>query len=431
MTKGKKSTTSGKAKNQHRSEKDFLSDEDAKESRQATEREGKTLKIAEGKTPIRLLSGAYVDGFAHWVNVEGQKQRIPCGGGFGGKGFAPDECPICNVVKERYAQSRDLESNGKPKAAKALRNATNQLRAQYECHMIAAQGEMQYVGKDKKTGKKKFEADFDDATVGILSLTKKQFEDLNSLADSGKYDFIEGRADLLSRYIVFDKAKRGEASYATTEFIPSRTEMDEEIEYDEEEFNLQEDFEISEDRMKKAARALMGGKSSTSKKKHDVDYEDDSDDEDSEEEDDDEEEDSDDFEEDKDDDDDSDEDDEDTDDDSDEEEESVSKKNKSKKGKSTEDDDDVLDDFEDDDPFEDEEEGDEDGDDELEAPTSRHGKSSSKTAAKKTPVKRATARKDTSTSRAVKSDTGRKTASSKSSKPTASHRGRPASKGRK
>lgn len=200
--------------------KDLTNEQDVKASKKATQTKGTYLKIEEGRTPIYLLDSKYQDGFVHWVTLpDGSRTSIPCGGGEMGNGYAPDECPICAYMKDQYAMARAMEQGGRKGAAKELRNATNRMRANYQMVFLAAKGELAVTGFDEN-GKKKYGVDFEDAQIGLLTLSKKQRDDL--LAVPATQSHIDGTADLLNRYIIFDKRKRGEDEYATIEFLPAK-----------------------------------------------------------------------------------------------------------------------------------------------------------------------------------------------------------------
>ena len=252
--------------------KEIDNEEDVQGSLDSFERSGSNvLKIPEGKTPIYLLSGEYQDGYVHWVNIAGNITRVVCLGGVEGRGWAPDECPICKYVAEMYGKAKKLEeSHGKEdKRVKALRKKAGRLRAKYEAHFVAAKGEL--VREKTGSGKKRFVPDFEDCDVGILSCTKQQFEDLTSIRKSEKYPFMNGGKDLLNRPIVVDKRKRGDSIYATSEFIPSKRTSDLDVDYDEDELGLDSDFEIDEESAEAVVELLQKPAESTDE--DDVEFE--------------------------------------------------------------------------------------------------------------------------------------------------------------
>src|SRR3972149_395352 len=315
--------------------RDMRKDEDVQAAKEATAQSKRTLTIEQGVTPIYFLSGKFNSGFVHWVKGVDKKMRVICGGGEEGKGRAPDECPICHIVMRTYQKAKQVEKEGHEEKADKIRVQARDMSAKYEMEFVVAKGEMVYVGKNKK-GKRVYKPDFDDAKVGILSLSKKQRDDLWSLAEGEKYPFIQSKNDLLTRAIKIDKAKRGDSDYATIDWIPAKETMKAPVKVDLKEFDISADYEIDKDELKKIAKQISGGgvamskKGKKGKKKHEVDYEDeeledeeeDEDDEDEEEdEDEDEDSDDDDNDDDEDDEDDVEEDDEDEDDDEEEEEE--------------------------------------------------------------------------------------------------------------
>ena len=306
--------------------RDMRKDEDVQAAKEATAQSKRTLTIEQGVTPIYFLSGKFNSGFVHWVKGVDKKMRVICGGGEEGKGRAPDECPICHIVMRTYQKAKQVEKEGHEEKADKIRVQARDMSAKYEMEFVVAKGEMVYVGKNKK-GKRVYKPDFDDAKVGILSLSKKQRDDLWSLAEGEKYPFIQSKNDLLTRAIKIDKAKRGDSDYATIDWIPAKETMKAPVKVDLKEFDISADYEIDKDELKKIAKQISGGgvamskKNKKGKKKHEVDYEDEELEDEEEDEDEDEDSDDDDNDDDEDDEDDVEEDDEDEDDDEEEEEE--------------------------------------------------------------------------------------------------------------
>ena len=145
---------------------------------------------------------------------------------------------------------------GETKAVKRLREHASQMRARYEAAFIGAKGE--FV-KEKKNGKKVNVPDFEEGEVGILPMTRTQFESFTGLRKDEKFKFMKGPQDLVNRVIVADKAKRGGSDYATIEFIPSSHISDPpDLEYDEDDFDLDARYEIDEDIIEKIMLALDG-----------------------------------------------------------------------------------------------------------------------------------------------------------------------------
>jgi hypothetical protein len=238
--------------------KKITNDEDIQESADSFESQGgKNLKIPEGKTPVYFLSEDYADGYVHWVTLpDGGRKRLVCLGGLEGKGWQPDDCPICGLVARLYKTAKDAEKkDGETSGVRALRKRAGGLRAKYEAHFLVAKGEM--VKEKNKEGRKVFVPDFEDSTVGILSMTKQQYELFTGLRSNESYPFMKGAPDLVNRIIVLDKAKRGESNFATTEFIPARAKSDPpEVEYDADDFDLEEDFVVEEEEVSSAAELL-------------------------------------------------------------------------------------------------------------------------------------------------------------------------------
>lgn len=250
---------------------DFLNDADVKASNAALESGGLTLKIEKGRTPVYFTSSAYGSGNVHWVKGSSGKGdfRVVCGGGLEGRGYAPDSCEICKWMSEVYDRASKLQTSS-PKKAQQIRDTANRVHAKFEVLFVAAKGELLTV-KDKKTGKKRESADFDDAQVGLLPLTKKQWQDFQALVDGEKYAFIESKKDLFNRAIIIDKRNRNEDRYPTVEFIPSNKQQDCPVEYDKEDFDVVSPFEIDKETIIEVAQMLRHGKKQT---EEDAAYED-------------------------------------------------------------------------------------------------------------------------------------------------------------
>jgi len=248
--------------------KDISNEEDIRESKHATRSQGRILRIEQGRTPVYLLDSKYEDGFAHWVQLpSGDNVRIPCGGGTEGGGYAPDICPICNICKEQYRQARAMEQSRRKESGAKLRNATNRIRGKYEMYFLAAKGELNVLSLEG--GKKRYTVDFEDAQVGLLSLTKKQRDDLLSVP--GKLAYMGGKDGLLNRYIILDKRVRGEDDYNTIEFQPAKkpTPMPE-VEWDGDEINLEGLFDVDTEELERTAGIVLGDEVEDSE----VDFED-------------------------------------------------------------------------------------------------------------------------------------------------------------
>ena len=222
--------------------------------------QSKNLKIPDGKTPVYILSPDYADGYVHWLSLpDGSRLRVVCGGGLEGKGFAPTECALCKKTVETY---RAAKNSTDKKEAMILKEQGNQMRAKYSAEFIAAKGEILWE-KDKSTGKKTPVPDFDEAEVGILNLSQKQYRDLIGLRGSQKYPFIKTGGDLLNRVIILDKGKHEDTpgssgGFSTVIFIPSKRTSDAPVEFDTKEFDTKADFEIDEDQIKSAVDLLEG-----------------------------------------------------------------------------------------------------------------------------------------------------------------------------
>lgn len=239
--------------------KKLTRDDDVQASNESFENEGgggRILKIGEGKTPVYLLSDDYADGYVHWTTLpDGGRKRLVCLGGLEGKGWAPDNCPLCQMTASIYKKAKAAEGQGNKDLAETIRRRASGMRAKYEAHFLAVKGEMV---KEKRGDKKVFVPDFEEGTVGLLSMTKQQFEQFTGLRSNPEYPFMKGSQDLVNRVFVLDKAKREGSSFATTLFIPSKHVSDApDVEYEAAEFeDMEADFETDADAMDSAVELL-------------------------------------------------------------------------------------------------------------------------------------------------------------------------------
>jgi hypothetical protein len=251
----------------------FTNDEDVKKSLASMQdQSGLNLKIEEGKTPVYILEEDYFDGYVHWVSVGDRRFRVVCAGGIEGHGFAPETCKICAYVMSEYKRAKQLAKDGNDRESGKVKDSANEMRGKYEAMFVAAKGDM-VLTKDSK-GEKKLVSDFDDATVGILQMTQRQYEDLLATVKSDEYPHVKATSDLLNRAIVLDKQKRDsggrKARYATIKFIPSRNQTPKpKVEYKKEDYDLESMFAIDLSEVDKVMSAMA------SDARDDVDYEED------------------------------------------------------------------------------------------------------------------------------------------------------------
>ena len=98
-----------------------------------------------------------------------------------------------------------------------------------------------------------------------MSMTQKQYQDFVGLRGSEDYPFMKSGADLLNRAIVLDKRKRDKSLYATTEFTPSKRQSDPpEVEWDVDELNPENDFDIDLDKIQMVYNLLQGSNATVS-----------------------------------------------------------------------------------------------------------------------------------------------------------------------
>jgi hypothetical protein len=242
--------------------KDLTNEEDVQQSLADSEgsRGSSILKIPEGRTPVYILKSDYSDGYAHWVQLPEGPSRVVCSADEDHKGWDPQNCPLCKATAKLYGlakQAENKEGKDDPQA-KRLRQTANRMRAKYEAHFLAAQGEL--VKEKVAPGKYVYAPDFSEAKVGVLSMTRQQYNDFTAVRSSpDKFPFMKGPEDLVNRAIVLSKAKRQGSDFATIEFIPAKRPMDPpEVEYEEDDFDLDADFEADPERVAKMAEMLEG-----------------------------------------------------------------------------------------------------------------------------------------------------------------------------
>lgn len=248
-------------------------EEDVRSSQGMGESAGSNrLKIPERKTPWYLLSGDYVDGFAHYVETdEGGFMRVACHGGAEGGGFAPQDCPLCKQVMGMYRKAKALRNLGKEKAADKLKNAANQMKAKYEAKFVAVRGSM--VVERNSDGKKVWVPEFDfnpqeaddTAVVGILSLTHAQFKNLTGLKDDESVPHVKSGHDLLNRVIYSEKKSttgRGKQQFKEVHWSAATRKSDPpeipDFDITADEYRIDDQFVISDDDMKKVMTAIAG-----------------------------------------------------------------------------------------------------------------------------------------------------------------------------
>jgi flagellar biosynthesis GTPase FlhF len=240
--------------------KDLTNEEDVEQSVADAEggRQSDNIKIPEGKTPVYILKSDYADGYVHWVNLPEGPSRVVCGCAEDHKGWDPENCPLCKITAQLYGKAKKLENEeGKDTpAVKKVRAQANRIRSKYEAHFLAVAGEL--VKEKVGPGKFVWSSDFENARVGILSMTRQQFNDFTALRNSpDKFPFMKGPSDLCNRAIVLEKSKKGNSDFATTDFIPSKRSSDPpEVEYEEDDFDLDSDFEVDAERLEKIAELL-------------------------------------------------------------------------------------------------------------------------------------------------------------------------------
>lgn len=193
--------------------------EDVQKSEAASERAGGLdfIKLDQTVNFVCVVSADYADGFFHFLSRGKGAKSILCKAGLEGRGFAPDECPLCAESLEHYNQSKELKKAGDEGGMELEKKKGNNLRAQYQMFLHAVKGDAIWM-KDKK-GNKVQKADFDGVEkVGIWSLTDHQKKLLLSLIDDPKYSQIEDGDDLVG--VVLKIVRDTEGVKKVMEIIP-------------------------------------------------------------------------------------------------------------------------------------------------------------------------------------------------------------------
>ena len=241
--------------------KSLLVEEDVKKSQESMEGggfDGHVIKFKEDvPTPIYILNkGAYEDGFVHWIDLNGNRARIPCAGGSEGKGFAVRDCAMCELTLDVYQEGKKSRDENQAKKMKAK---GNDLRAKYEIQFIAAYGELAVMLENGQKVRTPYYAqgENENGGVGILSMTQKQFSDMLKLVSDDSYPFIKKKSDLTNRTLIFEKSKKDNAMFPTTTIKPWKEKSDPpNLEYDKEEITLDGAFDVDEKLIADTARAL-------------------------------------------------------------------------------------------------------------------------------------------------------------------------------
>lgn len=249
------------------------------------------LSIPDAKTPWRLLSLDYADSFVHWVEVSGNRRPVRCGGGIEGEGFKPDDCPICQHMLGLYQDAKALRADGDEAKADKLKNHANEMRGQLQVVMKAIRGQYALM-KDPKTKKKYRVADWDmedsetNVEVGLLSLSKAQWEGLTGLIGGEDTPFIESPEDLLSHTLFTEKERRKGRTGAKYSAVVWGAEEEEsempdiEIPEEVEKANLDDFCEIDREELAQVYQALSGQTIEDPEEDEEVEMEEDSDDDD-------------------------------------------------------------------------------------------------------------------------------------------------------
>lgn len=218
------------------------------------------LRVPDEKTPWKLLSTDYSDGFAHWVDLEGGRAtRIPCQGGPEGGGFAPNECPLCKLALGQYEEAKAEENE---KAAERIKAYGNRIRAKHEVWLYAVRG----IRVLTRTAKgKQWEAEFDldeeRVQVGILRLTHPQYMKIKAIPGSEEHPEIKDGTDLAARILwtTKDDSQRGRFKEVLFTVDKRPTELDIDVPkdiVDQVQKAFDSAFEVTDEEMEKVVDAI-------------------------------------------------------------------------------------------------------------------------------------------------------------------------------
>ena len=221
------------------------------------------ISLDKGDNAIWILSPKQANGFKHWVNTGEGRRPVVCAGGPEGEGWAPDECMLCDFIKSQFAAAREASN---AREAEGIKTFAKGLKANASISMIAAKGEIRIMRRrNKKTKKFRDIAvpvfDTEALTVGVLQMSNAQYKNFIGLVKDDEYPFIKKLRNLTDRPIIFDKRKRGDDRMETVRCRPgTKVAMDlpDEIEWDEEDFDLEADYEIDVDRIEEVVAELTG-----------------------------------------------------------------------------------------------------------------------------------------------------------------------------
>lgn len=225
------------------------------------------LSIPDQKTPWRLLSLDYSDGYVHWYDIGGGARRIVCAGGLEGKGFATSVCPICAYVLEQYQEAKRLLDEGDEAKSIQVKNRANRLHGKPEVQFKALRGQRTLL--KTKLGKE-WVADFDlsdeesTSAVGIISLSESQFSGITGLIHGSGTEFIKTGDDLERRVLWSTKEHRkgktgGKYSAVVWSADSAESAMpDIEIPSELADMDLTTNFTINNDEIDKVFSAISG-----------------------------------------------------------------------------------------------------------------------------------------------------------------------------
>ena len=68
---------------------------------------GGFFKLEDGHNFIVLLDEEYEHGYIHWVRIGDNNIRRTCLAGIENKGWAPDDCPLCELALEKFELKKE------------------------------------------------------------------------------------------------------------------------------------------------------------------------------------------------------------------------------------------------------------------------------------------------------------------------------------
>ncbi len=215
---------------------------------------GNIISLDEGHNFIILLSEEYEEGYVHWIEIAGKKNKRTCAAGLEAQGWDPEECELCALALELFDMKKAANLEGDKLLAKDYNEKGNNIRSGYSAvfQAIKFKSVIERI-RDKKSGKSKKKSlpDYEEYDVGKLNLTHAQVTKLFDLIEDDDPLISDGE-DLICRVLDFVKKKEGDNIYASVkEILPSKKKKKfnlSKIEFEEEDApDISDEFEEAED----------------------------------------------------------------------------------------------------------------------------------------------------------------------------------------